>query len=286
MRVYRFRVFVAAADSSDLRRIDREDALEAGYPRWDPDGRSLTYLSWPAQRTGLYTPYRVWLDRLDEPIAAADRLQPLLPPECGYRASARSPGGRLIAAVREGIEDVFGFALLTPDGAVQELCAREYAYVVNPTWSPDGTAIAFCATDIGEGATTGLDVFERATRVIRRLGGVGYHHLFSWCPDSERLYVIDDADAGCTLYLVGRDGGERRHLCVLNEGDPSGEMDPASPAWSPDGRRLAVSTIPGGQAYSVIDLFTTAGLAVGRVAWPDAALLRIDDLGWQPSHGA
>ncbi|MGH2347470.1 MAG: hypothetical protein ACRDG4_19765 [Chloroflexota bacterium] len=84
------------------------------------------------------------------------------------------------------------------------------------------------------------------------------------------------------LYIVARDGKERQHLLNLNLGDESGEIAPPWPAWSPDGQLLAVSTIPEGQENSEIHFYTASGMFVRRIAWPDAALVHIDDLAWRP----
>jgi Tol biopolymer transport system component len=218
------------------------------------------------------------------PVPAPDRLRLLLPSSSAYRAVDPSPHGHLLTALREGTEDIFGFALLTLDGTVHELCAREYRYVVNPIWSPRGDAIAFTAAEDEEGTVSGLYVLERSNGAIQRLSGVGYDDIFAWCPDGSRLCVVEETEDGAdALWIVVRKGGERWHICNLMEGDTGGEMSPAWPAWSPDGTVLAVSTLPKREEYSVVDFYTATAQFVKRIAWPDAALVRIDDLHWQPT---
>jgi Tol biopolymer transport system component len=234
------------------------------------------------QQSELQHPVRIWLDRPDAPVPAPDRLAPLLPPECGYSAFERSPDGRLITADREGSDHIWGFALLTPDGSVQEWCAQDHRYVGNARWSPDGSAIAFSAAEDSEGTISGLYMLERADDTIRRVAGVGYHKIFGWCPDNRLLFVVDDVDGAYVLSLVDRTGTVRRHLCRLNAGDLGGEIDPAWPAWSPDGRLLAVSSIPEGSEHSVLEFYAPDGELQNRVEWPQEAFVRIDDLQWQP----
>jgi Tol biopolymer transport system component len=96
--------------------------------------------------------------------------------------------------------------------------------VARPAWSPDGKLIAF-----EEGA--GLWVTDPAGRHRRRLPTGGYADSPSWSPDARRITFTCGGDTWCE---VRRDGSHyRRHR-------GGGE-----PAWAPDGRFLAVTSLNG-----------------------------------------
>lgn len=141
-----------------------------------------------------------------------------------------------------------------------------------PSWSPDGTRIAYSSqrsgpADIWTMAATGGDL-ERATH------GAGATEP-EWSPDGRWIaYQRVTAEAGRSLWIVRPDGtGERRLLetCCVGE-----------PRWSPDGTRLAVTVDgdgPGGGG-DVVRVVRVKGGAVreigpgARPAWsPDGRRL-------------
>ena len=114
-----------------------------------------------------------------------------------------------------------------------EGCVGECALGIAPSWSPDGTKLAYLA----EGAIWTTDV---ATGVARRLtpccdapgggGGGGFPHpRVAWSPDGRRIAF---AKAG-HLFTIDLANGNPTPLAA--------ELDPmaSQPTWSPDGSRIA-----------------------------------------------
>jgi Tol biopolymer transport system component len=107
-----------------------------------------------------------------------------------------------------------------------------------PTWSPDGTKIAFTSEVESTGGLPSheIHVMNADGTDLRNLGVDGYSPV--WSPDGSTIAFSRDTFAegrylGADVYVVNADGST---LTNLTNGD--GAMS-AEPDWSPDGRRIA-----------------------------------------------
>ena len=161
-----------------------------------------------------------------------------------------------------------------------ELSTGSVVDPVNPSWSPDGTAIAFSGRVAEDGEewfvyTMELDGSEPA-QLAPDLPAPE-ENLPTWSPDGSTIAFV--ADGGGTmeegwpyeLWLVAPDGSDRRLLtpgCCRVGG---GGLAAQTPEWSPDGGRLLIhegSFI----GLEVIDVATAESVAVpmkagGAIAW-------------------
>ena len=120
---------------------------------------------------------------------------------------------------------------------------------MSPTWSPDGSWIAFAmAGDIWR-IPVGGGAAEQLTQ------GPWYHFEPSWSPDGSRIVMTVEAGDGLDIALLDVEGGK---VTPLVEG---GGVD-VQPSWSPDGRYVYFATAGRGMDIHRIDIATGTREAV------------------------
>ena len=158
---------------------------------------------------------------------------------------AWSPDGRSLAysSDRQGSLDLFVRDLAT--GAERRLTSTPAAEM-RPTWSPDGTQLAFASMG---GLTSGeLSVVDVKTGAVRQLldGRIGPISP-GWSADGRTIYVSalrtysSRFREGVNQVLaVAADGGPNAVRPITLVADVSSGKRGEGPAWSPDGRHVAM----------------------------------------------
>lgn len=153
---------------------------------------------------------------------------------------AVSPDGQQLAySVKHRGRDHLYVRQLAGSGRVQDLAFDQLIAISSPTWSPDGSLLAFSGSD--PGGRTDLYILDVEAGDLRRLTHDLYHDSDpDWSPDGHYLvFSSDRCSAGETgqynLFVMTLPAGE---ILQLTSGDHS-DMDPA---WSSDGRYVAFSS--------------------------------------------
>src|SRR4051794_13386896 len=162
---------------------------------------------------------------------------------------------------------------VAPSGAVTNL-THDPAADVFPAASLDGKHVAFARQRAGSVQIDVVDSNGHGLRAVSpRLAGGGLHNgvvaAITWAPDSRRLAVVlSRAGSAPTLFLTSLSGGWR----AAEHGLAS-----APPAWSSDGRLVAVTSAAG--LVDVVDaargrrIWRAAG--EGDSAWSRSGLLAV-----------
>jgi Tol biopolymer transport system component len=173
----------------------------------------------------------------------------------GGRAPSWSPDGTRIA-FRTGDPEKPGtemtISVVDVDGTGGRVIAQFQGEPQNPgapTWSPDGTMLAFATNGIYVVNVDGTDL-----QLVTRYDGERTCADLepSWSPDGSSIAFAVRCEGGDEgIWLVDADGTDRRQLLAPNE-----ELVSLSfPAWSPDGSKIAFAGVSGGPTEFEHDIY-------------------------------
>lgn len=228
-------------DGSDHAVLSIDDpTLQLGDVRWSPDGERILAQGWDdgdPTRTGLYTVRSSDggdVVRLTEPGDAVDYPVTYSPDGTKVLFARDAPpidhhGSMTLMVVGA---DGSGLVRLNPRGTNAGLTFGTQA----SSWSPDGTQVAFVAT---EGSS-----FQRDARAVfvatadgtdvRRLTPWDVTLVAQWSPDGEWI-AFDASPSGGPhdLFVMHPDGEDTTRLTSSED-----ERFSFGPVWSPDGSEL------------------------------------------------
>lgn len=156
-----------------------------------------------------------------------------------------------MGSMRSGWPAVAGVFLFAACGGAAEGNAAQSATVElpelqsEPSWSPDGSRIAFRG-----GAFPDVDIWVadadggNPSRLTRHPAADDYP---AFSPDGRRLAFLSHRDDVWKLYVMNADGSDVRELLTTSEG----EQDPARPSWTPDGSEILVRIRGQGDATTI-----------------------------------
>jgi hypothetical protein len=145
-------------------------------------------------------------------------------------AVASSANGRIAFAryTGEGFNHKYAILTMNPDGTgvTQITSSDEFSW--DPTWSPDGTRIAFDDT---------LDIYvmnEDGTNRVKLTGSAetSLNGGQDWSPDGSKIAFSSTRSGSWDIWVMNADGSNAQRLANDHELE-------SAPAWSPDGSKIA-----------------------------------------------
>jgi hypothetical protein len=211
-------------------------------------GRTLLYAAPTGTETHLFVMTPEGTDRVD-----------LTPDASGYDGRWAPDGSRIaFESRRNGVSEVF---VMNADGSNP----RRLAAGSDPAWSPDGRRIVFVAG-------SSLAIMNSDGSDPSPLTGPEAAAAPAWSPDGativysavnrSRCVLLPIFDVVCAwdIYAIAPDGSGRRQLTHATSAQSSAN----SPAWSPDGTRIAYWKAPAAFVVTDGDLYVMAADGSGQ----------------------
>lgn len=220
-------LYVMNLDGSDLRQLTRNQTINLS-PSWAPDAKSLVFTSFKDGHPKLY--------EMDV-LSGRERLVPTGPGM--VMGASFSPNGREVAVTRSGGKGDSEIVLVSLDGGVTGRLTEGQTINVSPSFSPNGSQIAFCS---GRTGSPQIYVMGTGGGQARRVTSRGsYNTQPVWSPKGEKIAYTGRVDGRFQIFVVGADGGDPTQIT-------SSRGDNVDPTWSPDGRYLIFSSTRAGKA--------------------------------------
>jgi Tol biopolymer transport system component len=262
-------IWTVNPDGSDSLNITEGSSAANYTPAWSPDGTRIAFIRETDSDPTIY-------------VANADGSDaaPIKRLALSNHDLAWAPDGASIAYTDRG--DLF---VMRADGShVRQVTPTDRTKLdVHPTWSPDGTRIAFArftfskplSTDpfVGqEPSGSGIYVVRadgseltRLTELVPSADG-GPDEWPDWSPNGKRIVFQRDFE----IYVMNADGSALRKLTGGHSGQPS---------WSPDGTKIVLQREAPGKGLNELYVMDADGSNVTPLDVGPATDLRPD---WQP----
>jgi Tol biopolymer transport system component len=249
---YPDQLYLVHPDGTNYHALDLDVPGVPFAPSWSVDGKALVFVVWSDVEAG-----SIWTADVD-----GTHPRELLDSQDGCPQGAFWPvwspdGSRLAIVCYHPQGDLAGavsaISVLDPqDGSVTELVGVDYPSTIDnpPSWSPDGTRLAF---EVLRWDSTDTRVEASYVATTKASGG-GVRRLTdeamfaahpSWSPDGSTI-VFNTYDTGnihgiteaSNLYSMRPDGSDLHQLTTASV---NGRLRLGQPFWAPDGSRIWVS---------------------------------------------
>lgn len=122
--------------------------------------------------------------------------------------------------------------VMSADGSNQTLLTHNRFYDGEPTWSPDGSKIAFVSRPDDDGNHDIYVIDNDGSNRVRLTSNRAYDRHPAWSPDGTKIAFVSTRDGDSEIYVMDANGDNETRLTFDDAID-------TSPDWSPDGSKIA-----------------------------------------------
>ena len=109
--------------------------------------------------------------------------------------------------------------------------------IISPSWSPDGSHLAYVTFEQGRAVVYVQSLFTRQRFVLASFPGS--NSAPAWAPDGKQLAIVLTREGTSSIYLVRPDGSSLKRITFSDAID-------TEPSFSPDGRHILFASDRGG----------------------------------------
>lgn len=211
-------LYVANVDGSRAMRTTHSGRHDT-QPGWSPDGKSIVFVSAPANTSGDYS--------LDVVSAAGGAVRVLTTGTSTLNGPAWSPDGKTIAfGSRKDGRSWIAFIPAAGGSTTWPTAGVDGSW---PAWSPDGKTIAF-ALDVGSG-TSSIYTMDAAGIAAKRISPFsdGNDIYPAWSPDGASIAFTTTEHDVPQVFVMRADGSK------LADATRNPALDAEKPSWTRTG---------------------------------------------------
>lgn len=229
-------IYTIRGDGSDLKQLT-ENNVDDFTMTWSPDRKMIAFRRTIEINDNTTFPLFV----MDNDGSKETQLTP--PGFSVYPSFAWSPDAQRIVFVGKSDDDTVGIYVISVDGSLLSAVFNDTTYinVGHPTWAPDGTTLAFEATDDPKLILWYLYSMKSDGSDLHKIGSKGLtSELPEWHPLENKILFVSQPEpkpVPFQLFTIKPDGTGQKQLT-------DSRVDKWNALWSPDGQMVSyIATI-------------------------------------------